>query len=47
LSNKAGVFTLGMSILSAMSLKDLTYLYKDGTSIDYSEMKVLIEKIKN
>lgn len=47
ISNKAAVFTLGMTILSAMSLTDLTYVYKDGTSIDYAEIKVLSDNIKN
>lgn len=45
LSNKAAVFTLGMSILSAMSLADLTYIYKDGNVVDLAEIKSLLEKI--
>lgn len=36
-----------MAILSAMSLSDLSYVYKDGNSIDFCEIKNLLEKIRN
>lgn len=36
ISNKAAVFTLGLTLLSVINCKDMSYLYKDNLSIDFN-----------
>lgn len=46
-SNKASVFTLGISLLATMYVKDMTYLYKENLSIDFEEINKMVLQIKN
>ena len=47
INNKAAVWTLGLTILSAINLEDLSTLYRDGGQIDCAQVKRLVESVGN